>query len=57
MKITKKKLKIPRKCAVGDRVALILITTRPSGTQPTNFELSFTVECINKKKKVSESCN
>ena len=32
-----------RKCAVGDRVALILITTRPSGTQPTNFELSFTV--------------
>ena len=34
-----------RKCSVGDRIALILITTRPSasGTQPTNFELSFTV--------------
>ena len=32
-----------RKCAVGDRIALIFITTRPSGTQPTNFELSFTV--------------
>ena len=32
-----------RKCSPGDRIALILITTRPTGTQPTNFELSFTV--------------
>ena len=32
-----------RKCSPGDRIALIMISTRPSGTQPTNFELSFTV--------------
>ena len=30
------------KCAVGDRVALILIN-KTIRTQPTNFELSFTV--------------